>query len=223
MSLQLPFDLAYRTAQGADDFIISPSNEMAVKWLERYPNWLGPGLILTGPAGTGKTHLAKIWQGQVGGRYIKDFASLAPALNGSNAANLVIDNADRLSAEDPESLFHLYNRAVSNGTHILLCSDKFFAGWQISLPDLQSRLASLPHVQLHEPDDALLMALFAKQMAARGVSLKMDLIDYATLRLPRSASEVIRIAGEIDRFALQHSRPLNLSLLRDYFAGRDGR
>lgn len=221
MTKQLPFDLAYKGTQGADDFIITESNAEAVKWLNRYPNWGAPGLIISGPAGSGKTHLAHIWQQQTGAAYVKS-ADDAVRLLDAPAQPIVIDGADDIAPEALEPLFHLYNRAATNNTHILFCSEVPLAGWNIKLPDLQSRLAALPQVQLPPPDDMLLMALFTRALAVRGVTLKMELADYALPRLPRSARDVIETANALDRYALEHSKPLNLALLREFFAPKAG-
>ena len=66
MTTQLSFDLPARAALGRDDFFISPSNHIAVSMIDNWPKWSNKKLLLTGPEGSGKTHLAHVWAAQSG-------------------------------------------------------------------------------------------------------------------------------------------------------------
>ncbi|MCP4205434.1 MAG: chromosomal replication initiator DnaA, partial [Shimia sp.] len=61
MAEQLNFDLPVRAALGRDDFFVSPANAMALGLVDLWPNWAGGKLVLSGPAGAGKTHLTQVW------------------------------------------------------------------------------------------------------------------------------------------------------------------
>ena len=64
---QLAIDLQYRTAFGRADFLVSACNAEALGFVERWPDWQAPALLIHGPAGSGKTHLAHLWQARCGG------------------------------------------------------------------------------------------------------------------------------------------------------------
>ena len=51
---QLAFDLEHRPALGEEDFLVAESNAGAVAWIDRYPDWPGPALVLSGDQGAGK-------------------------------------------------------------------------------------------------------------------------------------------------------------------------
>jgi len=58
---QLILDLGHRPALEEADFLVAPCNQAAIQWLDRWPHWPAPALTLYGPAGCGKTHLARVF------------------------------------------------------------------------------------------------------------------------------------------------------------------
>ena len=63
---QLPLGLPQRPALGMEDFLVADCNRAAVAWIDRWPEWPGPLVVLYGPEGCGKTHLAHVWQARTG-------------------------------------------------------------------------------------------------------------------------------------------------------------
>ncbi|MCX4198808.1 hypothetical protein OMR07_27865, partial [Methylobacterium organophilum] len=58
---QLAFDLPLDPRSGREDFLVGPANEAAYALIEAWPDWPDSVLVLTGPSGSGKSHLAAIW------------------------------------------------------------------------------------------------------------------------------------------------------------------
>ena len=112
-SAQLPLDLGHRTALGREDFLVAPSNQSAVAWLDRWPDWTSGGLVVHGPAGCGKTHLAHVWQ-KVSGAVLLDASALAdhdpPDLLGAHKT-AIIENAEGVGGDNDleRALFHFFN------------------------------------------------------------------------------------------------------------------
>jgi chromosomal replication initiation ATPase DnaA len=209
---QLVLDLAHRPAQGRGDFLVAPSNEAAVAWIDRWPDWPAPGLALYGPAGSGKTHLASVWQARSGALVLgsTDLARRAGALrwvceDGETAL------ADRAAAE---ALFHLYNRVAAGGGHILLVGRMPPARWSLALPDLRSRLTALPAVEIRAPDDVMLSGLFVKLFRDRQLDVSGELVLYMVQRIERSCAAVARAVDALDRASLAERRPITLPLVR---------
>src|SRR6266849_2280731 len=106
---QLAIDLPHRTALGRADFLVSASNQAAVDWVERWPDWPRGGLVLHGPAGCGKSHLLHVWRERAGGAIVAgdELTASEPSLyHARSRPALAVDDADRA----PEAaLLHLYN------------------------------------------------------------------------------------------------------------------
>jgi chromosomal replication initiation ATPase DnaA len=151
---QLVFDLSHRSALGAEDFTLSPSNEQAVRVIDSWPQWPHPSMVLVGPEGSGKTHLANVWR-QVSAAETIVAAELVDGTALTEARAIVIEDADRGIGSE-RALFHLMNLAREHGGTLLITGRTPPGDWTVTLPDLRSRLRACPVVQLGEPDESLL-------------------------------------------------------------------
>lgn len=209
---QLVLELPHRPALGRGDFLVAPCNEAAVAWIDRWPDWPAPGLALYGPRGSGKSHLAAVWQARSGAAAISP-AALAQGRLEARCA--VCEEPGRLAERAAaEALFHLYNRIAAAGGHLLLTGTAPPARWPVALADLRSRLNALPAVEIKAPDDAVLAGLFAKLFRDRQLAVAGDVILYLVPRIERSCAAVARAVETLDRAALAQRRPITLALAR---------
>ena len=58
---QLALALDHSESFAREDFLTGPSNAAAFNLIERWPDWPDRVLLLLGPEGAGKSHLAAIW------------------------------------------------------------------------------------------------------------------------------------------------------------------
>lgn len=215
---QLAIDLSYRTAFGRADFLVSACNTEAFAAIERWPDWPAPRLLLHGPAGSGKTHLAHLWQARCSGIIVPaaTLDALEPVLKlADEARGVAVDDADR-APEVP--LLHLYNWCAERGTSLLLLSRHSPGPWPIALPDLSSRLRSLPSVGIAAPDDRLLAAVLVKHFADRGLRVAPGVIAYAAPRMERSFAAAAELVIALDRLAMSNGSAVTLRLARRVLA-----
>jgi chromosomal replication initiation ATPase DnaA len=222
MVAQLPLDLGHRPALGREDFLVAECNAAAVAWVDRWPDWPGGGLAIHGSAGCGKTHLAEVWRRQSGAiRIAADTIAAAepPSLVGAARA-CVIDSLydDPNARPDERRLLHLYNLMRERGGQVLLAAQHAPARWPIRLPDLKSRLAALPAVEIGPPDDTLLAAVLVKLFADRQLAVGTEVIAYLAQRMERSFETARRIVAALDREALAAHRRVALPLAREVLA-----
>jgi chromosomal replication initiation ATPase DnaA len=212
---QLPLPLAHRPALAADDFLVADSNRSAVDWLDRWPGWPAPALVIVGPEGAGKTHLARIFAERVGAAFFEGRrigqAALSPLVEGAPAA-VVVDDGDQVP--DWTTLFHLYNILVGREGHLLVTARQAPSRWPITLADLRSRLVTAPIAAIEPPCDALLAAVLAKLFSDRGVAVDPDVVSYLSVRIERSFAAAQRVVTAIDTHALAAGRRVTLPLVR---------
>lgn len=212
--MQLGFDLPVRTARGRDDFLVAPSNAMAVAMIENWRNWTGAKMVLSGPTGAGKTHLTHVWAEAAQARIIaaRDLrAADVPALARSCIA---VEDVPQIAAnpEAQTALFHLHNMVLAEGHSLLLTGSGAVAHWGLGLPDLKSRLQGALEVSIETPDDALLAAVLVKLLADRQLMPPPDVIPYLLKRMDRSFGEASRIVAALDRESLARKRPVTRAL-----------
>ena len=219
-SEQLSFDLPAKPALGRGDFFVSPANAVAVSMVDLWPNWTGRKLTLSGPAGSGKTHLVHVWAAMSGGRIVAantlSDADIPILASGPVAVEDVPDIAQDPAAQ--AALFHLHNLVLAEGHSLLLSGVSAPDHWGLSLPDLQSRIQGTQNAALLAPDDALLSAVLAKLFADRQINPPPDLIPYLVPRMDRSFASARNLVDLLDRQSLAQRRKLNRALARDMLA-----
>jgi chromosomal replication initiation ATPase DnaA len=207
-------DLPIEPRFGRADFLPSDSNRAALELIERWPDGSARALVLYGPPGSGKTHLAQLWCARCGARLIAgDRLSQPEAL----PAAVAIDNAD---CAPERALLHLYNLTLERGGHLLLTMPAPPASLTIGLADLASRLRSLPVVGIAPPDDTLLAAVLVKHFADRQLRVAPEVFSYLVARMERSFAAAATIAARLDRLALETGRPVTVKLARAVLAER---
>src|SRR4051794_10634896 len=214
---QLAFDLPLDPRYGREDFLVSPSNERAYALVERWPDWPDPILLLIGPKGSGKSHLAAIWATNAHAWTVDAFevsGSRVPHLVSNGA--LVVEDADG-PERDEAALFHLLNLARERGAAVLLTAAAPPDRWALRTPDLLSRLRLAPSVTLDPPDDALLKAVLVKLFVDRQLVVDTTVVDYIAVRIERSLARAAEVVAALDKEALSRgrrvSRPIAAAVL----------
>jgi chromosomal replication initiation ATPase DnaA len=212
---QSVLDFAGPTAAfGRSDFLASDSNRAALGWIDRWPAWPSPALVLYGPPASGRTHLAHLWCERAAARLVAGPALAAlglPLLVAENAGRVAVDDADR--AAEP-ALLHLYNACAEGGGSILVTAARPPGPWRIGLADLRSRLRAAATIGIAMPDDALLGAVLVKHFADRQLRVGPELIAYLIGRIERSFAAAAAVVAALDEAALAGHQPIAIPLAR---------
>jgi len=212
MEEQLSFDLPVRTALGREDFFLSPANAIAVAALDS--DWPDGKLALTGPAGSGKTHLAHVWAAESGAVLVPARGLSEQDLPALAEGPVGVEDVPRIAGhrDDETALFHLHNMLAANGHRLLLTGRTVPRRWALGLPDLQSRCEGATVASLDPPDDALLAAVLAKLFNDRQVTPKGGVIPYLVRHMERTFEAAARIVARMDRIALDEGRGVTVKL-----------
>jgi chromosomal replication initiation ATPase DnaA len=217
MAEQLVFDLPVETAFGRDDFFTSAANSEAVSAIENWREWPLGKLVLAGPAGAGKSHLAQIWTEISGGSVLDASADWSV---GGVSGPVCVENLHAIvgnrSAE--EKLFHLHNVQGENGRALLMTGQGAPSSWAFALPDLASRVQGSHLVQLGAPDDTLLAAVLLKQCGDRQLQVEPGVVEFILRRAERSFVGMRDLVAVLDRVSLQRKKPIGQRLVREILA-----
>jgi chromosomal replication initiation ATPase DnaA len=207
---QLALTLPARSARGRADFILAAPNAHAVALVEGWRAWPQGKLMLVGPEGAGKTHLAHVWAAESGARLWD--ARLLPRAEGLGAA--VVEDVDRIAGDagGEEALFHFHNTLLGHGGRLLMTGRGHPSTWGIVLPDLASRLTGTLVADIGPPDDALLQAVLLKHFADRQLIAQKTLIPWLVRRMPRSFAAAAAIVAALDAEALAQGRAVSRTL-----------
>lgn len=221
MARQLILDLLPAAASTAETFFVTPANAAAQEAVMGDAAWPQGKLVLIGPEGAGKSHLAGLWAAR----------EAAVILSGSDLPGLdlpppssacVVEDLDRLPHGSEEPLFHLFNHFSAIGGRLLMTARQAPAQLPIELPDLASRLQATAIADLRDPDDRLLALLLARFMADRQILPTAGVIPYLVGRMERSTAAARDIVADLDAAALSTGRGVTRDLARAVLDNRTG-
>jgi len=209
---QLAFALPHAESLTRDNFLEGPANAAGLALVDSWPEWPNRIMLLIGPEGSGKSHLAAIWAEQAGARSTSAHA-LTPASVPAALATGALVVEDLNPAEiDERALFHLMNLAREDEAFVLITARMPPSAFQIELRDLRSRLRAVPTVSLLPPDDALFRALIVKFCADRQMAIDESVVSYLATRIERSYAAARRAVEMLDSEALRLGRPVTRAL-----------
>lgn len=188
---QIALPLDWPQVEDDSRFIIGDANREAFDHFRKLSLWPVKATLLTGPPRSGRSLLARAFGARTGGE--------------------VIDRAD---SEDEERLFHAWNAAQDSGRPLVMIVDEVPPAWEITLPDLRTRIAVTPVARIGQPDDELFRAIIALLFADRGVHIPDEALKFISSRIERSYWAAERVVEGIDRFAIAERARLTLPTVR---------
>ncbi len=211
MSRQLTFDLPPVQTFCADSYFVAGSNAIAHAQIMG-GSWPAGRMLLVGPAGSGKSHLAHLWAEAAEARVVA-CQQLTPTTLFPLPQALVIEDAETVAgnAALEEALFHLWNHLAGQGA-LLITAGSAPRDWGLRLPDLLSRMQAMPLARLEAPDDSLLGAVLVKLFSDRQVHVQPNLIPYLVARIERSFDAARRVVALLDARALAQGKPISRAM-----------
>lgn len=214
---QLAFALPHAESLTRDDFLEGPANAAGLALVDSWPDWPNRIMLLVGPEGSGKSHLAAIWAEEAGARSTSAHALTAAGVPGALATGALVIEDLKSSDLDERALFHLMNLAREDGAFVLITARQPPSAFEVELRDLRSRLRAVPTVLLLPPDDALFRALIVKFCADRQLTVDEAVVGYLATRIERSYAGLRQAVEQLDTEALRLGRPVTRALAAELF------
>lgn len=204
---QLVLDLARPADLSRQSLVVARCNEVAVAWMDRWPDWPGPALVVHGPPSSGKSHLLGLWSNSSDAE-ILPVQALDSVSRPRGLKAVAIDDAHLIAGNRPaeEAVFHLYNDLHQSGGSMLLTARSPVTRWPITLPDLATRLRAAPQVAIGAPDDDALIGVLEKHLADVQMKVSADDLRFAICHIERSFEEAARFAVFINRVSFRDQK-----------------
>ena len=208
--------LNFKLNQSLDknDFFVSDCNFYAYNLLLSWPNWEKKILNIYGERYSGKTHLIEIFLKKNKGLIIEpgnlknfDFDEI------KFHENIILENIEQNT--DENLLYSLIDTIEKHNKFLILTSNKSLNNLKINLKDLNSRLKNCLFAEIYKPDDILVQALIAKNLADYQITIDSKLIDFISKRINRSYSKIREFVCTIDEISLKKKKPINMKIIKD--------
>ncbi len=212
---QFPIRFSREPNYSRTDFVLSGCNALAADWVDRWPDWPGhiKGVVISGAASSGKSHLGAIWQQASGARLLTRIDELTLTEIETNP-HLLLDHP-KPNEDWPQSIFfHLLNRLANANGSVLILSRIPATAQDWALADLQSRLGGMVVAQITTPDDEALISVMHKVADDIGLALTPEASRYIASRIERSFDVACKVIEKIDKLALSRKKTASLLLVR---------
>nr|WP_242368922.1 DnaA/Hda family protein [Wolbachia endosymbiont of Onchocerca volvulus] len=190
-SMQLNLFSNNQTDYSWQNFIVLSENKHVYNSVIDDLSW--KCMILFGPKGSGKTHLAHIWR-SINNAIFINVNNFVNEMRYSNAFIL----EDVQNVQDQAMLLHCYNYMKENNKRLLITSSSSPKKLNLKLKDLSSRVLSTTSVKIPPASEELLRIMLVKRFSDKQMRVNLRVIDYILARIERSFHSVNKIMERID-------------------------
>lgn len=194
-----------------DNFVVG-DNAQLMSALRLCQRGEGPQfLYLWGPQGCGKTHLIESLRCAEDGRVplFRDKARL-----------YAVDDVDCLDEAELEALFVLMNSVRAHPTARLVCTGSKPSQELVIREDIRSRLRWGLSFELHYLDDSSTRNEFVRLAKTRGIDVSEEMEHWIQVHCPRDIRSLRQLLDDLDRFAIEKKRRVNVALMTQFVKER---
>jgi len=224
-SPQIPLQLEPRRPDRFDEFVAGP-NENALAAVRQLLDETGGSLFLSGPQGSGKSHLLNALCHAARENGLAAFyialkrlpEEAAASLEGLQVLDLVcVDDLDAVAGNPvwENALFACFNEVRAAHGRLLVSSSQSLASLDLCLPDLASRLAWGVRQNLRLPDDEGKLQILQQRARALRIDLPEDVQNYLLKHSKRDMSSLLLALERLKDAAFVSKRKITVPLARE--------
>lgn len=207
---QLLLDFPQQTSFAADDYMPMSFNAEALSSILKLTDQGEGMLYIYGPEGVGKSHLLYVAAKRLG---VNVMSPSALPDDPTTHKIAIIDMLEIAQPEQQEYVFHLYNH-IKAEAGILLIAGRQPANHLNFLPDLTSRLKTIRHIPMEQPDMHHLELMLVKFASDRQLSLEPAVIRYLLKHANRSPRILEGIIQTLDAQSLADKRAISIPFVK---------
>ena len=224
-SPQIPLQLEPRRPDRFDEFVAGP-NEIALAAVRQLLDETGGSLFLSGPQGSGKSHLLNALCHAARENGLAAFyialkrlpEEAAASLEGLQVLDLVcVDDLDSVAGNPvwENALFACFNEVRAARGRLLVSSSQPLASLELCLPDLASRLAWGVRQNLRLPDDDGKLQILQQRARTLRIDLPEDVQNYLLKHSKRDMSSLLLALERLKDAAFVSKRKITVPLARE--------
>jgi DnaA family protein len=224
-SPQIPLQLEPRRPDRFDEFVAG-SNENAMAAVMQLLDEPGGSLFLSGPEGSGKSHLLNALCHEARENGLAAFyialkrlpEEAAASLEGLQVLDLVcVDDLDSVAGNPvwETALFACFNEVRAAHGRLLVSSRQPLAALELCLPDLASRLAWGVRQNLRLPADDGKLQILEQRARALRIDLPADVQNYLLKHSKRDMSSLLLALERLKDAAFVGKRKITVPLARE--------
>jgi len=224
-SPQIPLQLEPPRQDRFEDFVVGP-NATAVAAVRHLLDEPGGIVFLSGPSGSGKSHLLNALCHAARSAGLAAFyvalkrlpEEAAAGLEGLQVLDLVcVDDFDRVAGNAvwEQALFRCFNDVRDAGGRLLVSSTQPLSALPIRLPDLASRLAWGVRQNLQAPDDEGKLEVLRQRARALRIEVPLDVRNYLLRYGRRDMASLLTALERLKDAAFADKRKITVPLARE--------
>ena len=212
MNQQKVLNFKFDNSYNEKDFILDSSNEKALLFFNKFPDWENKLINLVGSEKSGKTFLLKILNKKNDFYYLNTFPE-------NNEEFDKLFNFERFLLDvnkfDELKFFSILNHCIINDKFLVATSLVPLTQLNLSLPDLKSRIKQFYILNIDIPSDQLIYSLILKFFSDNQVIIKKELIEFIVKKIDRSYPRINQFLVKLNDLSIERKKKIDFKLINE--------
>ena len=212
MNQQKVLNFKFDNSYNEKDFILDSSNEKALLFFNKFPDWENKLINLVGSEKSGKTFLLKILNKKNDFYYLNTFPENNEEFDKLfNFERFLLD----LNELDELKFFSILNHCIINDKFLVVSSLIPLTQLKLSLPDLKSRIKQFYILNIDIPSDQLIYSLILKFFSDNQVIIKKELIEFIVKKIDRSYPRINQFLVKLNDLSIERKKKIDFKLINE--------